>query len=48
MSNVVESILDGNFTSLKEDVEQRIAVKLNDRIQEKKSEIIKQINESKE
>jgi hypothetical protein len=48
MSNVVESILDGKFNSLKEDVEQRIAVKLNDRIQEKKSEIIKQINESKE
>jgi hypothetical protein len=44
MSKIVEHILDKNFADLKEDVETRIAGKLYNRIQDKKVEILSEIN----
>ena len=45
---VVENLLDGSFSELKDDIEQRVAIRLADRIKEKKVEIINNINENKE
>jgi len=47
MSTVVEMVLDGKYSELKEHVEGLVATKLAEKIKSRKSEIISQINENK-
>jgi hypothetical protein len=44
MSKIVEKIMDKDFAGLKEDIETMVAEKLYDRIQNKKLEILSEIN----
>ena len=47
MAGIVEMILDGKYTDLKENIEQRIAEKMVARIRTEKENIITKINEGK-
>ena len=45
---IVERILDGKFSELKEDIEQKIAERTADRIKAKKDEVLSKLNENKQ